>query len=153
CNDIARGKAYEFLSNCLGVVDLYRITGDQVLMDAVLRHWDGIRKNQLYISGTMSSNENFQPPGRLSSLSSSGVGENCVTVTWLQLNWRLLRLTGEAKFGHEIERSVYNQLLAAHDPSSGHFTYYTSLAGKKEWITTEFVCCESSGKRGLSLLP
>ena len=150
-DSISRGKAYKMF-NLLGLVDLYRITGDDTLLDAVLRHWDNIRGNQLYLTGTVASRENFQPPGRLLSLFSSGVGENCATVTWLQLNWRLLRLTGEARYGHEIEKTVYNQLLAAHDPELGGFSYNTSLTGRKEF-QSGLICCISSGKRGLSLLP
>jgi uncharacterized protein len=151
-DSISRGKAYEMMSNLVGLVDLYRITGDDTLLHAVLRHWDNIRRNQLYMTGTVASRENFQPPGRLLSLFSSGVGENCATVTWLQLNWRLLRLTGEARYGHEIEKTVYNQLLAAHDPETGGFSYNTSLTGRKEF-QSGLICCISSGKRGLSLLP
>jgi len=151
-NSIARGKAYEMMSNLIGLVDLYRLTGDPTLLNAVLRDWSDIRQTQLYPTGTVASHENFQTPHRLLSLFSSGVGENCATVTWLQLNWRLLRLTGEARYGHEIERTVYNQLLAAHDPDTGGFSYNTSLTGRKEF-QSGLVCCVSSGKRGLSLLP
>ncbi|TLY59546.1 MAG: hypothetical protein E6K52_11540, partial [Gammaproteobacteria bacterium] len=102
--------------------------------------------------GTLSAAEHFQPNGRLLSLQSSNVGEMCVTVTWLQLNWRLLRLTGEARFGQEIERTVYNHLLAAQDPRTGNVSYYTSWAGPKEF-TDALLCCVSSGPRGISLLP
>lgn len=151
-DSIARGKAYEMLSNLVGLVDLYRLTGEETLLKAVLRDWEDICGHQLYITGTTGSNENFQPPDRLLSLFSSGVGENCVTVTWLQLNWRLLRLTGEARFGQEIERTVYNQLLAAHDPQTGGFSGSTSLTGRKQF-QSGLTCCVSSGKRGLSLLP
>jgi len=131
-NGIARDKAYEFLTNLLGLVDLYRLTGDERLLNAVIRDWEDIYNHQLYPTGTVSSNEDFQVPGQLLSLFSSGVGENCATVTWLELNWRLLRLTGDARYGHEIERTVYNQLFAAHDPNSGGFSYFTSLTGRKE---------------------
>jgi len=84
-------------------------------------------------AGTLSAAEHFQPNGRLLSLQSSNVGEMCVTVTWLQLNWRLLRLTGEARFGQEIERTVYNHLLAAQDGHNGNISYYTSWVGRKEF--------------------
>lgn len=151
-NDVARGKAYEMLSNLVGLVDLYRLTGDEALVRAVLRDWEDIHRHQLYITGTASSNENFQPPDRLLSLSASGAGENCVSVTWLQLNERLLRLTGEARFGQEIERTVYNQLLAAQDPITGGINHFTSLTGKKAFHLS-LDCCVSSGRRGLALLP
>jgi hypothetical protein len=149
---VANGKAYEMLSNFNGLVDLYRLTADRLLLDAVLRAWDDIVSQQLYRSGTLSAAEHFQPNGRLLSLQSSNVGEMCVTVTWLQLNWRLLRLTGEARFGQEIERTVYNHLLGAQDARNGSISYYTSWVGRKEF-TDALLCCVSSGPRGISLIP
>ena len=149
---VANGKAYEMLSNLNGLVDLYRLSGDRALLDAVLRAWQDIVRHQLYRTGTASAQEHFQPDGQLLTLQSSNVGEMCVTVTWLQLNWRLLRLTGEARFGHEIERTVYNHLLAAQDAANGNISYYTSFAGVKEF-TDALLCCVSSGPRGISLIP
>ena len=140
------------LSNFNGLIDLYRLTADAALMNAVLRAWDDMVRHQLYRTGTLSAAEHFQPNGRLLSLQSSNVGETCATVTWLQLNWRLLRLTGEARFGQEIERTVYNHLLAAQDARNGDFSYYTSWAGPKEF-TDALLCCVSSGPRGISLIP
>jgi uncharacterized protein len=148
----ANGKAYEMLSNFNGLVDLYRLTGETRLLDAVLRGWDDIVQHQLYRTGSLSAREHFQPHGRLLTLPSSNVGETCATVTWLQLNWRLLRLTGEARFGQEIERTVYNHLLAAQDPHNGNISYYTSWVGPKE-CTNAILCCVSSGPRGISLIP
>lgn len=148
----ANGKAYEMLSNFNGLVDLYRLTGETRLLDAVLRGWDDIVQHQLYRTGSLSAREHFQPRGRLLTLPSSNVGETCATVTWLQLNWRLLRLTGEARFGQEIERTVYNHLLAAQDPHNGNISYYTSWVGPKE-CTNSILCCVSSGPRGIALIP
>jgi len=132
--DTANGKAYEMLSNFNGLVDLYRLTADRTLLDTVLRAWADIVQHQLYRTGTVSAMEHFQPAGRLLSLQSSNVGETCATVTWLQLNWRLWRLTGEARFGQEIERTVYNHLLAAQDGQSGNISYYTSWVGPRATV-------------------
>jgi DUF1680 family protein len=148
----ANGKAYEMLSNLNGLVDLYRLTGERPLLDAVLRGWDDIVRTQVYHTGTVSAREHFQPEGQHLTLQSSNVGETCATVTWLQLNWRLLRLTGEARFGQEVERTVYNHLLGAQDPRNGNISYYTSWLGPKEW-TDAVLCCVSSGPRGISLIP
>ncbi|TLZ09217.1 MAG: hypothetical protein E6K28_07650 [Gammaproteobacteria bacterium] len=149
---VANGKAYEMLSNLNGLIDLYRLSADKTLLDAVLRAWEDMVRHQLYRTGTLSAAEHFQPEGQLLTLQASNVGEMCVTVTWLQLNWRLLRLTGEARFGQEIERTVYNHLLAAQDVSHGKISYYTSWAGCKEF-TDALLCCVSSGPRGISLIP
>lgn len=149
---VANGKAYEMLSNFNGLIDLYRLSADKTLLDAVLHAWDDIVARQLYRTGTASAGEHFQPAGQLLTLQSSNVGEMCVTVTWLQLNWRLLRLTGEARFGQEIERTVYNHLLAAQDAADGSIAYYTGFTGRKEF-TDAILCCVSSGPRGISLIP
>jgi DUF1680 family protein len=149
---VANGKAYEMLSNFNGLIDLYRLTGDKRLLTAVLHGWDDIVRRQLYCTGTASAGEHFQPAGQLLTLQSSNVGEMCVTVTWLQLNWRLLRLTGEARFGQEIERTVYNHLLAAQDAANGDIAYYTGFTGRKEF-TDAILCCVSSGPRGITLIP
>lgn len=149
---IPRGKAHEMMSNFVGLLELYRITGDSTWLKMVLRGWDDIQRTQLYLTGAVSTHENFQPAGRLLSLQSSSVGETCATVSWLELNLSLLRLTGEARYGQEIERAVYNHLLAAQDTSSGKFTYYTSFTGKKD-VLQQINCCMFSGKRGLSLVP
>ena len=89
---VANGKAYEMLSNLNGLIDLYRLSANKTLLEAVLRAWENIVRCQLYRTGTLSAAEHFQPDGQLLTLQSSNVGEMCVTVTWLQLNsfrsWR-----------------------------------------------------------------
>jgi uncharacterized protein len=82
------------------------------------------------------------------------MGEGCVTVTWIQFNLALLQLTGELKYSAEIERSVYNQLLAAEDPQTGCVSYYTALMGIKPYRCDQgYSCCLSSVPRGISLIP
>ena len=63
----------------------------------------------------------------------ANVGETCVTVTWIQLNAQLLRLTGEARYGDELERSYYNHLAAAQRPDGAQWCYYT-VAGRDETL-------------------
>jgi hypothetical protein len=82
----------------------------------------------------------------------SNVGEGCVTVTWAQLNWELLRLTGEAKYAEQLEHTVYNALLAAQAPRTGDICYFTPLNGKKS-SSPGINCCVSSEPRGISMIP
>jgi DUF1680 family protein len=75
-------------------------------------------------------------------------------VTWIQFNAQLLRLTGEARFAEELERSVYNQLLGAQKPDGSAWGYYVQLEGKKPYSAElSGHCCLSSGPRGVSLIP
>jgi DUF1680 family protein len=80
------------------------------------------------------------------------VAETCVTVTWIQLNSQLLRLTGHARFGDELERTFYNHLAAAQRPDGAEWCYFTSLDGKKPY-GPGINCCVSSGPRGMALVP
>ena len=69
--------------------------------------------------------------------------ETCVTVTWMQVNLQLLRLTGDGKYADELEKSVYNHLLAAQHPRGDDWCYDTELAGKKQY-DKHVTCCHSS---------
>lgn len=78
--------------------------------------------------------------------------ETCVTTTWIQLNLQLLRLTGGAKYGDELERTFYNHLAAAQHPRGDDWCYYTALEGRKPY-DKGINCCHSSGPRGMALVP
>ena len=91
----ANAKAYEMMSDLVGVVELYKVTGDESLLPPVLAAWHDIRARRLYITGTTSSKEHFLDDYDLPGEDKDNVGEGCATVTWLQLTWRLFRLTGE----------------------------------------------------------
>src|SRR4051794_10834864 len=148
----ANAKAYEMMSDLIGVVELYKVTGDDALLKPVLAAWTDIRNNRLYITGTTSSKEHFRDDEDLPGDDRDNVGEGCATVTWLQLTWRLAKLTGSPEFVEELERTVYNQLLGAQDPHNGNICYFTPLNGTKK-PGPGINCCVSSEPRGISLIP
>ena len=82
----------------------------------------------------------------------NNICETCVTVTWIQLNLQLLRTTGEAKYGDEMERTLYNHLAAAQNPRGDDWCYYTAMEGRKPY-DKGISCCHSSGPRGMALAP
>ena len=112
--------------------------------------WQDIVENRLYITGSASAGEVFRDDHVLPNQVGAHICETCVTTTWIQLNLQLLRLTGEAKYGDELERSFYNHLAAAQHPSGGDWCYYTALEGKKPF-DPGINCCHSSGPRGMAL--
>src|SRR5262245_51200295 len=148
----ANGKAYGMVSNLVGLCALHRATGDRELLAPVLAAWQDIVTNELQPTGTMSAHEHFTGGGRLPASPLANLGETCVTVTWLQLNLQLLQITGEARFGQEIERAAYNHLAAAQRPDGAQWCYYTPLRGVKPY-DAGITCCSSSGPRGMALLP
>ncbi len=151
-NKVADAKAYEMLSNLVGIIKLYKLTGNKDLLQPVLIAWNDIVNFRLYITGTASSFENFQGKDELPASKTDNVGEGCVTTTWIQLNYQLFTLTGEDKYMDQIEKSVYNHLLAAESPQSGCVSYYTSLMDKKPY-SCDITCCLSSVPRGIAMIP
>jgi DUF1680 family protein len=153
----ANRKAYEMLSNLVGLLELYRVDPDERYLTACTNAWNDIATKRLYLTGTASYFEQFTqddrlPPGR-------AVGEGCVTVTWLQLTRQLLELTGEVQYADELERTTYNALLGAQSPQTGEVTYFVPLLGHKDYsghdvkLTPAISCCSSSIPRGIAMIP
>ncbi len=151
-NKVSNGKAYEMLSNLVGLCELARATGERPLIQAVLNAWTDVVTNRLYATGSTSQFEHFQADHDMSDGVYRHIAETCVTTTWIQFNLALLQLTGEARFGDELERSFYNHLAAAQHPGGDDWCYYTALEGKKQY-DKDITCCHSSGPRGLALAP
>lgn len=160
-NEAGSGQAYPLLSDLVGLVELYRASGDEALLRPVEIAWKRIVDHHLYVTGTASWGEKFHEAGMLRADdqdSENGPGETCVTVGWLQLNAHLLRLTGEARYAEELERSIYNGLLAAQHPKDGNVASFLPLIGRKRFGQVSqgipgVSCCSSSLPRGFALIP
>lgn len=151
---VGNAKAYEMMSCFIGILKYYRLTGEQGLLAPMKTAWDDIVANKLYITGTASSDEVFKADHQLPADSISQMGEGCVTTTWIQYNEQLLNITGEHKYIDEIEKTIYNHLLAAQNPVSGCVSFYTLLQGPKQYKCDDGMsCCLSSISRGISLIP
>lgn len=146
----ANAKAYEMLSNLVGLLELYRVTGESTYLKVCEAAWKDIVENRMYVTGGVSLGEHFQDDGYLPN--AGAVAETCADVTWEQFNIQLLRLTGEAKYADVLERLVFNHLFAAQHPDGSGFCYFTPLEGKKEY-GPGINCCVSSGPRGIALIP
>ena len=129
---VGNGKAYEMLSCINGMLEWYRTTGDRRLLQAALNAWEDIIAKRLYITGTASYRELFL--GDFDLPNTNGVGETCVTVTWLQLNAHLLRLTGQSRFAEQLERIVYNHLCGAQRPDGKAWVCCVNLQGEKPYV-------------------
>ena len=150
-------KAYEMLSNLVGLLALYRLDPDERYLTACTNAWNDIATKRLYLVGTASYHEHFTPDHRLPP--GQAAGEGCVTVTWLQLTRHLLELTGEVQYADELERTTYNALLAAQSPRTGEVTYFVPLLGRKYYnghdakLDPPISCCSSSIPRGIAMIP
>jgi len=153
--EIATGKAYQLCWNMVGLAKLHRATGKPAYLDAVRNVWHSVRAYHLSLGGgpwggvAHRSREVFNHHGAFSPY---GYIETCSTLAWLQMNRELLAITGEAQYAEEIERSAYNDLLAAQAPNGEDWCYYIFPNGKRVY-TTYWRCCKSSGAMALEELP
>ncbi len=153
--EIATGKAYQLCWNLVGLAKLHRATRREDLLTAVVQVWHSIRAHHLSLGGgpwggvAHRSREVFNHHGAFSPY---GYIETCSTLAWMQLNRELLGITGEAVYAEEIERTAYNDLLAAQAPNGEDWCYYIYPNGKRVY-TTYWRCCKSSGAMALEELP
>lgn len=151
-DQVGNNKAYEMLSCINGALEYHRTVGEPQILEAALNAWQAIVDKRLYLTGTASYREFFHADYNLPNV--NNVGETCVTVTWLQFNAQLLRLTGEARFAEQIERTVLNQLFGSQHPDGSAWGYYVQMQGKKPYNPDlDGHCCGSSGPRGIALIP
>jgi DUF1680 family protein len=149
---IADARADDILDNLSGLLELYRLTGDEPYLKAATTAWKDIVSKRLYITGAVSSGEYFRDDLDLPGEEAASVGEGCATVAWLDFNRQLLLLTGEARYAGEIERTAYNQLLGSQDPHNGSISRFTPLVGRKR-PGANLNCAVSSEPRAIAMIP
>jgi DUF1680 family protein len=150
-------KAYEMMSCYEGLLELYRITGNEIYKKAVEDCWANIKKTEIDIVGSGASTEMWFGGKAIENTPINHFQETCVTVTWLKLTEQLLRLTGEAKYADEAEKTYYNALLGSMSHNGASWAKYTPLNGQRlpgsEQCGMGLNCCEASGPRGLFAIP
>ena len=150
-------KSYEMMSCYEGLLELYRITGNESYKTAVEKTWQNILETEINAAGSGSAVECWFGGKQLQTNSIYKYQETCVTVTWIKLSQQLLRLTGESKYADAVEIAYYNALLGAMSPDGKHWAQYTPLAGRRmegeEHCKMGLNCCTASGPRGLFTLP
>jgi len=146
-----RPHAY-LLTDVLAYLDLYRATGEERYRNAVRGAWALFHDNWENVGGSISIIEGIRCPPK-SHFLYERLGETCASAFWMLLNHQLHLLSPkEEKYVNEIEKSVYNVLLANQGGATG-FRYHTQLVGRKEAPTHSNTCCEGQGTRLVGSLP
>ena len=90
-------------------------------------------------------------------LSGNPTGELCGSSFWIRVNQRFHTMRPDTEiYTWEIERSLYNVVLAAQSPANASFhgiRYFAVLQGHKATPTNQATCCESQGTRTFGALP
>jgi len=105
-------KGYEFTSCVEGLVELYKVTTNEDYFVAAKNIHDVLAEYERTPVGTVSFNDKY--------IGSTGlintIAEVCDAVYWNRLSFELYKLTGDVKYVDEMERTLYNSLLASFNP-------------------------------------
>lgn len=164
-------KAYEMMSLFEGLMEYYRVTGDERWKTAILNLYRNVREKEITIIGNGGGDQPYHPDvygeaWDYTALEQTNpkmqrMMETCVGVTWLKLCSQILRLTGDPSTIDEIEKYAYNGLIGAMKPTGDGFSYVNLLNGVKTnpegWGAkiegVHVTCCNLNGPMGLAYLP
>jgi DUF1680 family protein len=149
---------WESLHDLQGLVELYRITGDDQYRRAFIQHWTSIRNYDRHPDGGFTTGEQA-----IGNPYSEGAIETCCTIAWMALSVDMLRLTADPAVADELELSTWNGMLGAQHPSGRWWTYDTPIDGVRaasahtivfqaRFGTPELNCCSANAPRGLGML-
>lgn len=111
-------------------LDLYRATGDENYLEAVLGFWDLFHDNWEHIGGSLAINEGYFPYPPKSLFLKANTGELCGNAFWVKLNQRLHNLYPyEEKYVSEIEKSLYNVIIPNQVGDRG-IAYFARMHGR-----------------------
>ena len=137
-----------------GYLDLYRATGKNYYLQAVLGAWELYSRDWEHPGGGIVMCEGMPTnyPGCYWLDPKNNYNELCCTSFWLYLNQRLHRLfPDEEKYVSEIEKSLFNIAIANQDGGDG-IRYFAYLDGKKQESGLVHCCC-GVGTRIFGSLP
>jgi uncharacterized protein len=151
------GHAVRMMYLDCGAADIYAETGETALLAAMTRQWANMTERKLYITGgagAKGEGEAFDRDHQLPN--GSAYAETCAAIGSFMWNWRMLLLTGEARYADLMELTLYNGLLSGISLDGTRYFYENPLANdgthrRQEWF--ECACCPPNVARTLAALP
>ena len=128
-----------------GVADLYAETGEDSLMMALTSIWNDVVNRKLYVTGAcgalydgVSPNGTTYDPSGIQQVhqaygqafqlpNMSAHNETCANIGNVLWNFRMLQITGEAKYADIMELTLYNSVLSGTDLGGTMFNYTNPL--------------------------
>jgi len=133
-----------------GAADLYMETGEGALRTALERIWGNLALRRTYITGAACAQPGGRSPRGDPVHEAFGVdhqlpnrtayNETCSNIGNAMWNWRMLEISGEAKYADMMETILYNSALSGVSADGGHFFYANPLEwdGRGGWPTGHF---------------
>ena len=150
-------KAYEMMSCYIGLLELFRATGDSLLLESAQKAYRHIVDEEINICGSGASYECWYGGRGQQHRVAMHTMETCVTFTWMQFCERLLEFTGDPAYADQIERTLYNALMASMKADGSQIVKYTPLEGYRQegehQCNMPINCCNANGTRAFAMIP
>ncbi|WP_316829871.1 glycoside hydrolase family 127 protein [Pedobacter aquatilis] len=129
-----------------GVADLYAETGKDSLLNTLNLMWDDVNQHKMYVTGgcgslydgTSADGTSYNPAdvqkihqafGRDYQLPNfTAHNETCANIGNVLWNWRMLQITGDAKYADIMELALHNSVLSGISLDGKNFLYTNPLA-------------------------
>ncbi len=136
-----------------GAADVYAETGDASLLRALKAIWNDVKYRKMYITGATGAlydgaspdgsryhssiqlvHQAYGRPYQLPNI--TAYNESCAIVGLILWNWRMLAVTGQARYADQIEQAYYNGLLSTISLDGKKF-FYTNPLGRVDDLPFE----------------
>ena len=163
-----------------GAADVVAETGDEALMAGLQRIWENAIHSKMYITGGTSAqhhgaSERPEFGGSASDVheafgyeyslpNATAYNETCANIANAMWNWRMLNLTGDAKYSDVVELVLYNSMLSSMSLDGITFCYTNPLRwygaehpllsqdAYERWFISRCYCCPTNTARTIALL-
>jgi len=151
------GHAVRALYLYAGMTDVYAETGEQALWEALDALWRNLQDRKIYITGGAGARyegeafgDDYELPNR------RAYAETCAAIAHVMWAWRMLLVTGEARYADAMETALYNGVLSGVSLDGMTYFYENPLADRGDhrrqlWFGT--ACCPPNIARLLASLP
>lgn len=113
--EFAHTKAYEMMSCFQGLLEYYEVTGEEKYFTAAKNFADMVAETDITMIGCSGCRgEFFDHSSVTQTIPNEGdMQETCVTVTWMNLCYKLLQMTNDVKYADWMEHSALNAMGGA----------------------------------------
>lgn len=139
------GHAVRAMYLYAGMADLAAELGDRELLTACERLWQDLTSKRLYITGGLGpskDNEGFTSDYDLPN--DTAYAETCASIALVFWAQRMLALTGDGRYADEMERALYNNVLAGVSLDGTRYFYdnvLQSSGNQHRWDWHPCPCC------------
>jgi hypothetical protein len=120
-----------------GATDVYSETGERELWDALVKLWEDVSFRKMYITGGIAAINNgvsfrgdpvheafgfrYQLPNAIA------YNETCANIAYAMWSWRMLGVTGDARYADVVEQILYNTFLSGWGQDGVTYCYTNPL--------------------------